>query len=81
MREHDAPLQVAVGPPRDSLRETLKACMSRGGGVPPPLHRQPRRGSIAAHQENQVPCPGAWRVRPNTSLKLTRYGKLCKPGL
>jgi hypothetical protein len=22
-----------------------------------------------------------WRVRPNPSLKLTRYGRHCKPGL
>ena len=60
--------------PRDSLRETLKVYLSRGGGVPPPLCLQPRRGSQAVRQQNLIPIVSTARVRPNPSLKRTHNG-------
>jgi len=73
-------MQATARARRDSLRETLRTYLSRGGGVPPPLRRLPRRGSTAVLQQNRIAVTCSARVRPNPSLKLTRSGRRCKPG-
>ncbi len=45
-----------------------------------PLYRSSRDGAAALAPESKCRSNVA-RVRPNTSLKLTRYGKHCKAGL
>jgi hypothetical protein len=74
-------MQAAARALRDSLRETLRIYLPRGGGVPPPLRRQPRRGSTVVLQQNRIAVTCSARVRPNPSFKPTRYGRQRKPGL
>lgn len=44
-----------------------------------PRYRSSRDGAATRAREGKCRSNVA-RVRPNTSLKLTRYGRLCKPG-
>ena len=45
-----------------------------------PRYASSRAGASTVARERECRSSAA-RVRPNPSLKLTRYGRLCKPGL
>jgi hypothetical protein len=59
---------------RASLREALRCCVPRGGGVPPPLRYLPRRGCPVAHGQNARRARAAQRERPNPSVKRSANG-------
>ena len=58
-------------PPRASARSTTG---------PLPSSRPQRRPGIARRVLGKSPTTGLPSARPNPSLKLTRYGRLCTPG-
>ncbi len=73
-------LSGAAAAEYSSRNERLRA--SARSTASPWSSNRPQRGAGSARRVlGNSPAAGLPQVRPNPSLKLTRYGRLCKPGL
>jgi hypothetical protein len=61
-------------------RQTLLRASARSTASPWSLGRLQRGAESAVRVLGTQPIAGLPSARPNPSLKLTRYGRLCKPG-
>ena len=61
-------------------RHTLLPAPSRSTAGPWTSSRPQRGAGSALRAFEKAPTAGLPSARPNPSLKLTRYGRLCKPG-
>jgi hypothetical protein len=73
--------QSGVAAAEYSSRNERFLASARSTAIPWSTNRPQRGAGSARRVLGTSPTAGLPQVRPNPSLKLTRYGRLCKPGL